>query len=321
MDINKFIEERPEWAQEPCVYIVKQMFEGNNAYRCGASGTKQYTQSDRVFGAERATYTGLLARMVMYTGYWLPLKGHLYAALRVEKKLVANPDLHRMGTDATGASYNITRGNFTLVLQREAEFHQELDRRKLRWQKDKRNELFTPGAKGVEELISALRTIQGIELYLFNETSYFLDTSYRGGKERRGAPVITETVARQLPPREKKDVAPSIYLKLNEAEVQRLRESRPANFALLKELVEKVTPAPAVFTATKRVADLLAAGDVPTRRAVAQLQQLTPKPPAPKPPTPQTVTMTRAQTRALREGNTAILDAVRQVRRSPRLNP
>ena len=35
MDIDTFLQMKPLWAYEPCLYIVKQMFPGNNAFRCG----------------------------------------------------------------------------------------------------------------------------------------------------------------------------------------------------------------------------------------------------------------------------------------------
>ena len=50
MDIYVFLKQKPQWAYQPCLYIVKQMFEGNNAYRCGLSGGLQFKDSDRVYG-------------------------------------------------------------------------------------------------------------------------------------------------------------------------------------------------------------------------------------------------------------------------------
>ena len=90
MDIETFLQMRPTWAYQPCLYIVKQMFPGNNAYRCGAAGTQLFKQADPVYGADRTgSLTGLLGRMTMYKNYWLPLKGRLYAALRIKKQLIA----------------------------------------------------------------------------------------------------------------------------------------------------------------------------------------------------------------------------------------
>ena len=42
MDVDTFLQLRPAWAYEPCLYIVKQMFPGNNAFRCGAAGTQLF---------------------------------------------------------------------------------------------------------------------------------------------------------------------------------------------------------------------------------------------------------------------------------------
>ncbi len=111
----------------------------------------------------------------MYNNYWLTLKGTLYAALRIKKQLIARPG-QRVGVDSFGAQYNIDRGNQTLVLQREAEMHSEMDKRGLRWQKDKKNELFAP-RKSVKELIDAMRTIRGEDMYLFDSETIREDTT------------------------------------------------------------------------------------------------------------------------------------------------
>ena len=54
MDIDTFLQMRPSWAYEPCLYIVKQMFPGNNAFRCGAAGTQLFKNADLVYGADRS---------------------------------------------------------------------------------------------------------------------------------------------------------------------------------------------------------------------------------------------------------------------------
>ena len=173
------------------------MFPGNNAFRCGAAGTQLFKNADLVYGAERSSsFTGLLGRMTMYKNYWLPLKGRLYAALRIRKQLIARPG-QRVGIDSFGAQYNIDRGNQTLVLQREAEMHAEMDKQGLRWQQDKRNELFAP-RKSVQELIDAMRTIRGEDMYLFDSETIREDTSYDGGRERAE---LVMTKRRELPTR------------------------------------------------------------------------------------------------------------------------
>ena len=232
MDIERFIELRPEWAYGPCLYIVKQTNAGHNAHRCGASGTHMYNQSDLQYGADRASLTGLLGRMTMYVNYWLPLKGTIFAALRVRKQLVAD-STQRTGEDAQGNAYNIDRGNYTLVLAREKEFHAELDKRGLRWNKDKKNELFVP-KKGVDELISALRTIRGEDMYLFRDGSIVEDTNYRGGSRTEVA-IITETTARAQPERTAR--VPSITVRLSKASMEQLRAGNPTHFEQLLDLV------------------------------------------------------------------------------------
>ena len=118
MDLTTFIGLRPNWALEPCLYIVKQMAVGNNAHRVGASGTHMYKDGDTPFGLSSSSLTGLLGRMTMYLNYWLPIQGTIYAALRIRKQLVAEMG-QRTGMDSRGNAYNIDRGNQTLVLSKE----------------------------------------------------------------------------------------------------------------------------------------------------------------------------------------------------------
>ena len=102
-------------------HIVKQMFEGNNAYRCGLSGGLQFKDSDRVYGADRpGSLSGLLSRLSMYLGFFTPLSGTIYAALRIKAQLVAKPD-QRLVTDYLGNPININQANQTLVRIRERE--------------------------------------------------------------------------------------------------------------------------------------------------------------------------------------------------------
>eukprot|EP00966_Prymnesium_polylepis_P122248 2825831-Prymnesium_polylepis.1 len=151
MAIEPFLELRPEWAQNPCLYIVRQMATENpGAHRCGASGTflvPNQVDLDVPYRSDSAIGSRLLlGRMVMYQNYWLPIKGHIFPALWIKRVLVAEPQ-QRTGEDSQGNTYNITRGNQVLVKTREKEFHQVLDSRGYRWQKDRRNELFQAPAK------------------------------------------------------------------------------------------------------------------------------------------------------------------------------
>lgn len=251
MDIDTFLQLRPAWAYEPCLYIVKQMFVGNNAFRCGAAGTQLFKGADLVYGAEKpGALTGLLGRMTMYKNYWLPLAGTLYAALRIRKQLVAHPG-QRVGGDMFGGQYNIDRGNQTLVLQRESEMHAEMDRRGLRWRGDKKNELFTPH-KNVNELIGVMRTIRGEEMYLFDAETIREDSAYRGGRER--VQLVT-TTRRALPLRDAavETSAPAITLKLSKRAVEELKAHDPVKLAKLVEIVDAVLGRERVREETIRV--------------------------------------------------------------------
>ena len=236
MDIEDFLKLKPMWAMEPCVYIVKQMATENpNAHRCGASGTHMFAGADRPYGSENATRTGLLARLQMYSGFWLPVKGKIFAALRVKRALVAEIDRHRTGEDSAGNVYNIDRGGHTLVLAREREFHNELDRRGYRWQTDKRNELFVP-RRNVQELIAALRTVKGETMYLmFADGSVLEDESYRGGS-RRETVTVQPTAPRQVQDREVR--VPSLTIRLSKDSVDQLRSSNPQTFARLLNIMQ-----------------------------------------------------------------------------------
>ncbi len=239
MDIETFLQLKPTWAYEPCLYIVKQMFPGNNAYRCGAAGTQLFKAADPVYGSDRSgSFTGLLGRMTMYKNYWLPLKGTLYAALRIKKQLIARPG-QRVGVDSFGTQYNIDRGNQTLVLQREAEMHSEMDKRGLRWQKDKKNELFAP-RKSVKELIDAMRTIRGEDMYLFDSETIREDTTYDGGRDRLE---LVMTRKRELPPRAAATEisAPTITLKLSKKAIEELQLLDPVKLAKLVDIIDAVT--------------------------------------------------------------------------------
>ena len=186
MYIGQFLIEaklKHKWAMEPCLYIVKQdATENPNAHRCGASGTRLFLGADLPY-PDRASSTGLLSRLNTYKNNWLPVKGTIFAALIVKRALVAEVGRDRIGEDVAGGNYNIDRGSNTLVLTREKEFHQELDRRGLRWQKDQKNELFVPN-KNTQELIAAMRTIRGENMYLMSPDTITEDSNYRGGSRR-----------------------------------------------------------------------------------------------------------------------------------------
>ena len=253
MDIDVFLKQKPQWAYQPCLYIVKQMFEGNNAYRCGLSGGLQFKDSDRVYGADRpGSLSGLLSRMSMYMGFWTPLKGTIYAALRIKAQLVAKPD-QRLVTDYLGNAININQTNQTLVRIRERDFHDVLDSRGLRWDKERKNELFVPGRKGVIELIAAMRQVKGEEMYIFSEDGFVQDAFYRGGSERRGT-TVTNTFHKQMQPREAafEARAATITIRLTPKAIQELQGESPAKFAQLIRIIDEVYKRPVSTTTTTK---------------------------------------------------------------------
>lgn len=239
MDIEDFIDKKYKWAQSPCLYIVKQMFNGNTAYRCGSSGTSLFSGMDQAYGTE-LSQKGLYSRLNMYKNFWLPLKGTIFACLRIPAKLVAKEN-ERVGEDVEGRPYNINNASRTLVRVREKQMHDVMDKRSLRWKdengKTRKNELFEP-KKSVDELISCMRTINGLEMYLFNKDGPYLDPAYRGGsRHAKDTTVITEV--RALPDRQSTadSKAPVLNIRLSKNNIEMLRSDDPQKFALLLTLV------------------------------------------------------------------------------------
>jgi hypothetical protein len=247
MEIGTFIDRKNDfpWAMEPCLYIVRQMagipyghgmFTENKVHRCGASGTHMLKGGDMPYGSENAQLTGLLGRMSMYKNYWLPYQGEIFAALRIKKQLVAEQGKDRVETDAYGTQYNVDRGNLALVRVREKEFHEELTRRDKRWNSALKNELFKGPTK---DLIAALRTVRGEEMFLFEKDTVVSDTQYRGGTRTRSQIAVTETGTRSNPGRSTEFYrAPSITIRLNKASMDQLRASNKIHFDMLLDIIE-----------------------------------------------------------------------------------
>jgi len=206
-----------------------------------------------VYGADRpGSLSGLLSRMSMYMGFWTPLKGTIYAALRIKAQLVAKPD-QRLGTDYLGNAININQANQTLVRIRERDFHDVLDSRGLRWDRERKNELFVPGKKGVIELIAAMRQVKGEEMYIFSEDGFVQDAFYRGGSERR-ATTVTNTFQKQMQPREAafEARAATITIRLTPKAIQELQGESPAKFAQLIRIIDEVYKRPVSTTTTTK---------------------------------------------------------------------
>lgn len=240
MDIEDFINQRTKypWAETPCLYIVKQMFQGNTAYRCGMAGGSLYTDADRPYNS--SNLSGLIGRLNMYKNMWLPMKGKIFAALRIPAKL-ANVAGTRLGGSLT-SPYSINQGNKTLVKIREADFHATLDSRHLRWDKDKKNELFEP-KKSVDELIACLRTVEStLDMYIFDENGPKIDNAYRGGNRRKSSNIVTLN-KRQTPRtsalgKNYNQATPAVEIRLSKKNVNLLRSEDPSKYELLLNLVE-----------------------------------------------------------------------------------
>ena len=117
--------------------------------------------------------------------------------------------------------------------------HSEMDKRGLRWQKDKKNELFAP-RKSVKELIDAMRTIRGEDMYLFDSETIREDTTYDGGRDRLE---LVMTQKRELPPRAAATEisAPTITLKLSKKAIEELQLLDPVKLAKLVDIIDAVT--------------------------------------------------------------------------------
>lgn len=187
MDIQTFLGENHTWANGPALYIIKQDFPGNNVYRCGLAGGGLYTDADKPYTTANKGQSGLNGRLNMYKNFWLPNAGTIFAALRISAKLSGKLDSKIGGR--IDMPYSISQGSRTLIRIREEDFHRELDRRNLRWDETKKNELFK--TERVEELIACLRTVQSdLDMYLFTKGKPVIDNAYRGGNRRRATKTL-----------------------------------------------------------------------------------------------------------------------------------
>ena len=257
MDLQKFIDAKFPWAMEPCLYCILQdagikqpngTFIQNDKFRCGTSGTKMFADADLAYRAGDSSSSGLISRAQLYLGFFRPFSGVILAALRVPKALVAEVGRDRTAQDSFGNIYNVDRAN-TLALVREKEYHAELDRRGLRYQAGR--ELFE--TNNVENIISVMRSVKGIEMYTFDKNGPIFDEKYKGGS-RRERITITETQPRQTQSREVK--APSLTITLSKAFLEQLRSGNPLTFQKLVNLVrefDEKTKNTTTITAPKEV--------------------------------------------------------------------
>ncbi|MDC0525580.1 hypothetical protein OAO87_01180 [bacterium] len=198
--------------------------------RCGAAGTLLHRDQDAPFRSSSASMKGLNDRMTQY--HFLPNVGRIYAALRVRKQLVALPTQRTAGDE--GSEYNVDRGNQTEVLAREKHLHYVLDQAGLRWQQDKRNELFQPKSS-VMELVDQMRKVQGLQMILFDKTDWREDAAYLGGIAPPKLLATTETTQRKVPERQSKDQ--SLVIRLSKGGINELRAGNPTAYVRLLYLM------------------------------------------------------------------------------------
>eukprot|EP00966_Prymnesium_polylepis_P077559 1796877-Prymnesium_polylepis.1 len=85
MDLGTFIDFKNPIFQKSFLYIIKQQATNNtNVHRCGLSGRQQFPNADLPYRADSAILKGMLGRAVLYKNYWAPIKGTIYAALRIK---------------------------------------------------------------------------------------------------------------------------------------------------------------------------------------------------------------------------------------------
>lgn len=222
------VADQHSWTSEPCLYIIKHPITTETVFRCGASGTKLHQSLDPVYSSSQQQTVGFQSRVRLYDGFWYPAEGRIVACLQIPRQLVANLDTDRIAQDSAGNQFNVNRGSRTLVLEREAQFHAVLDSMGLRRPGEVGKELFVgPESK----LITAMRRIIGVRMYLFNESGIVEDSRYDpkfAGRQTRNMPAanIISTQPRQQPDRPTK--VQTITFKLSKESIEQLRNATPA---------------------------------------------------------------------------------------------
>ena len=178
MDVETFLLSDWEGADGPALYIVGQTYlprDLRDIRRCGASGTKNIGRETD--GLYRNQLSSLNSRLSMYKNFWLPGKATIYAYLTQPKRRpTAKEAVGLQGTNMDGTIYNIEPGDQRgVVLVREKLFHKALDDLGLRWDPNRRNELF----KGtLNIMLQAMRSVPGLKMFLCENNRVFVDDTY-----------------------------------------------------------------------------------------------------------------------------------------------
>jgi hypothetical protein len=103
------------------------------------------------------------------------------------------------------------------------------------WLLGLKNELFNGPTK---DLIDAMRTVEGQEMFLFSKDNVVSDMAYRGGS--RNPITVTETAPRANQNRSSGGYRdPSITVRLNKASIDQLRASNHVQFHMLLDIIEE----------------------------------------------------------------------------------
>ena len=241
MDVEYFLSNYGDepWANEPFIYCCRQepQIPSKFYYRCGAAGLQLFPDADRPYQASDNSRRGLSGRMQQYIGHIRPNRFLILAAIRIKRQVVALPQ-HRVGEGADGSDYNITRGNMSAVRAAEMIMHHYLDADPAvkRYAPHPESELFQPN-QGVEQLLSNMRKVQGLEMLLFDARSWRIDEEYKNGQPPPANLITRDTTARKTPARAATDQ--SLIIKMSKTGIAQLRSGSPQAYARLMKLMRE----------------------------------------------------------------------------------
>ena len=240
MDVEHFLSTYGDeaWSNEPFIYCCRQepQIPAKFYYRCGAAGLQLFPDADRPYQASENSRRGLSGRLQMYIGSIRPNRFLILAAIRVKRQVVALPQ-HRTNEGADGETYNITKGNMSAVRAAEMTMHHYLDADKnvKRYAPHPESELFQPN-QGVEQLLTNMRKVQGLQMLLFDARSWRDDPKYDGGEAPPSNLATRDTTARKTPARATEQ---SLVIRMSKAGIEQLRAGNPTAYTRLMNLMRE----------------------------------------------------------------------------------
>ena len=224
MDVEYFLSTFGDeaWANEPFIYCCRQepQIPSKYYYRCGAAGLALFPDADRPYQASDSSRRGLSGRMQQYIGHIRPNIFKIFAAIRIKRQVVALPQ-HRTGEGDGGELFNITKGNMSAVRAAEMIMHHYLDddRNIKRYAPHPESELFQPN-NSVEQLLTNMRKVQGLQMLLFDARSWRDDPQYKGGQAPPSNLTTRDTSARKTPVRDATDQ--TLIIKMSKSGIEQL---------------------------------------------------------------------------------------------------